>query len=73
MAGSFGYEKEHYELSMQVGEDRLFPAICNREAGTTVVACGFSCRHQITHGTGVQPLHWVETVRGRTKPTTASR
>ena len=47
MAGSFGYEKEHYDLSMQIGEDRLFPAVRNRKEGTAVVACGFSCRHQI--------------------------
>ena len=65
MAGSFGYEKEHYDLSQQIGEQRLFPAIRNREAGAAVVACGFSCRHQIADGTGVKPLHWVETVRGK--------
>jgi len=64
MAGSFGYEKEHYDLSMQIGEDRLFPAIRNRGQGTAVVACGFSCRHQIKDGTGVQAVHWVETLRG---------
>jgi Fe-S oxidoreductase len=63
MAGSFGYEKEHYELSMQIGEDRLFPAVRGRKPGTVVIACGFSCRHQIADGTGVKPLHWVETIR----------
>ena len=68
MAGSFGYEREHYELSMQVGEDRLFPAIRNRPADTTVVACGFSCRHQIAHATGVQAVHWVQTLRGQASP-----
>ena len=67
MAGSFGYEKEHFELSLQIGEDRLFPAIRNRENGTTVVACGFSCRHQIADGTGVKALHWVETLRGNAR------
>ncbi len=67
MAGSFGYEKEHFELSLQIGEDRLFPAIRNRENGTVVVACGFSCRHQIADGTGVKALHWVETLRGKAK------
>jgi Fe-S oxidoreductase len=65
MAGSFGYEKEHYDLSMQIGQERLFPAVRNREDGAAVVACGFSCRHQIADGTGVKALHWVETVRGR--------
>jgi Fe-S oxidoreductase len=65
MAGSFGYEKEHYEMSMQVGEEKLFPAIRDRQNGTAIVACGFSCRHQIADGTGVQALHWVETLRGK--------
>ncbi len=64
MAGSFGYEKEHYDMSIQIGEDRLFPAIRNRDQGAAVVACGFSCRHQIADGTGVKALHWVETIRG---------
>ena len=67
MAGSFGYEKEHFELSLQIGENRLFPAIRNRENRTTVVACGFSCRHQIAYGTGVKALHWVETLRGKAR------
>ncbi len=64
MAGSFGYEKEHYELSMKVGEDRLFPAIRGKEDDTGLVACGFSCRHQIFDATGVQARHWVEVLRG---------
>ena len=65
MAGSFGYEKEHYDLSMQIGEDVLFPAIRNRPAGAAVVACGFSCRHQIADATGAKALHWTETIRGK--------
>jgi len=64
MAGSFGYEKEHYELSLKVGEDRLFPAVRNKDNETGLVACGFSCRHQIAHGTGVEAKHWVEVLRG---------
>ena len=64
MAGSFGYEKEHYELSMKVGEDRLFPAIRSKEEDTGMVACGFSCRHQILDATGVKAKHWVEVLRG---------
>lgn len=64
MAGSFGHEKEHYEISMQIGEERLFPAVRNRQEGTTVVACGFSCRQQITDGTDAKPVHWVQTLRG---------
>ena len=63
MAGSFGYEKEHYDLSMQIGSQRLFPAVRQIAPGTAVIACGFSCRHQIADATGVKALHWVETVR----------
>jgi Fe-S oxidoreductase len=51
MAGSFGYEKEHYALSMQVGEDTLFPKIRNCNSETEIVAAGTSCRHQIFDGT----------------------
>ncbi len=60
MAGSFGFEKEHYEISMAIGEQRLFPAV--REAGehTDIVACGVSCRQQIEHGTGRRPKHTAE-------------
>jgi FAD/FMN-containing dehydrogenase/Fe-S oxidoreductase len=64
MAGEFGYARETYDISMRIGEDRFFPAIRNREQGTAIVASGFSCRTQITDGTGVQALHWVETIRG---------
>ncbi|NCT08465.1 MAG: FAD-binding protein [Flavobacteriia bacterium] len=51
MAGSFGYEKEHYEISMQVGEDTLFPKIRNCAPETEIAASGTSCRHQIYDGT----------------------
>ena len=51
MAGSFGYEKEHYELSMQVGEDTLFTKVRNCATDTEIVAAGTSCRHQIFDGT----------------------
>ena len=64
MAGSFGHETEHYDLSHRIAEDKLLPAIRSAPEGTTVVACGFSCRQQILDGTGVQARHWVETVRG---------
>jgi len=63
MAGSFGYEKEHYNISQKIGEEILFPAIRSMKDGTVVVANGFSCRHQIEHFTGVKPKHWVETIR----------
>ncbi|MFC2115615.1 FAD-binding and (Fe-S)-binding domain-containing protein [Bacteroidota bacterium] len=67
MAGSFGYEKEHYDLSMKVGEDRLFPAVRKKQEETGVVACGFSCRHQIFDATGIKSSHWVEVLRGSAK------
>jgi Fe-S oxidoreductase len=57
MAGSFGYE--HYELSMAIGERVLFKAVRDA-AGATIVAPGFSCRHQIEHGTGRKAHHPVE-------------
>ena len=51
MAGSFGYEKEHYKISMQMGEDTLFPKIRNTAETTAIAAAGTSCRHQIYDGT----------------------
>jgi len=60
MAGSFGYEKEHYDLSQKVGELVLFPAVREAEEGTLIVAPGTSCRHQIIDGTGRKALHPVE-------------
>ncbi len=60
MAGSFGYEKEHYEVSMQVGELVLFPTIRNQPESVVVAASGTSCRHQIKDGTGKQSQHPVE-------------
>ena len=51
MAGSFGYEKEHYKVSMQVGEDTLFPKIRNCASDVEIAAAGTSCRHQIYDGT----------------------
>ena len=63
MAGSFGYEKEHYEISKKIGGEILFPTIDKISNQTTVIANGFSCRHQITHFTKAKPKHWVEVVR----------
>ncbi|MGD1891251.1 MAG: (Fe-S)-binding protein, partial [Cyclobacteriaceae bacterium] len=63
MAGSFGYEKEHYELSEKIGSSVLFPAVKNADEATEIVACGFSCRHQIEHFTGKKARHWVETIQ----------
>ena len=60
MSGSFGYDAEKYEISMQIGELVLFPAV--REAGTNtlIAAPGTSCRHQIKDGTGRKAMHPVE-------------
>jgi Fe-S oxidoreductase len=63
MAGSFGYEKEHYEISRLVGEQRLFPALRQADADTVIVAPGFSCRLQIKHFTGRTALHPAELLR----------
>ncbi|MBI1293061.1 FAD-binding protein [bacterium] len=62
MAGSFGYEQEHYQISQEIGESRLFPAVRNRPEGTTVIANGFSCRHQIKDATGAKPMHIIEAI-----------
>ena len=60
MAGSFGYEKEHYEVSMNIGELVLFPTIRANKNNCTIAAPGTSCRHQIKDGTGEKALHTVE-------------
>ena len=62
MAGSFGYEREHYEVSRAVGARRLFPAVEAMGPGAVVVASGFSCRHQIRHFAGVEALSPMELV-----------
>ena len=60
MAGSFGYEKEHYEISMQIGELVLFPAVRNKNKECIVAAPGTSCRHQIKDGTKEHAMHPAE-------------
>ncbi|HVZ95319.1 MAG TPA: FAD-linked oxidase C-terminal domain-containing protein [Chitinophagaceae bacterium] len=60
MAGSFGYEKEHYDLSMKIGELVLLPAVRNSAAEVIIAAPGTSCRHQIKDGTGKRAFHPVE-------------
>jgi FAD/FMN-containing dehydrogenase/Fe-S oxidoreductase len=57
MAGSFGYEKEHYEMSRLVGEQQLFPALRRADFEDVIVAPGFSCRMQIAHFTGRVAVH----------------
>jgi Fe-S oxidoreductase len=60
MAGSFGYEKEHYGVSMQIGELVLFPSVRKQPDDTLIAAPGTSCRHQIYDGTKRKALHPVE-------------
>jgi len=62
MAGSFGFEAEHYELSMKIGEDRLFPAVRAETATTVIAATGVSCRQQIAHGTQRKAHHPLELI-----------
>jgi FAD/FMN-containing dehydrogenase/Fe-S oxidoreductase len=60
MAGSFGYEAEHYEISLKMAERRLLPAVRAAAADTLIVAAGTSCRHQVADATGRMPLHPAE-------------
>ncbi len=59
MAGSFGYEKEHYNMSMKIGELKLFPVLRKTKKEVIIAANGTSCRHQIMDGTGRNALHPV--------------
>lgn len=67
MAGSFGYEKEHYDISMQMGNLTLFPAIKKADADVIIAATGTSCRHQIYDGTQRTALHPVSILRAALK------
>jgi len=60
MAGSFGYEAEHFEISQQIGELVLFPAVRAAGADTLIAAPGTSCRHQIKDATARRALHPAE-------------
>jgi Fe-S oxidoreductase len=60
MAGSFGYEAEHYAVSMRMAERRLLPAVRAAAADTIIVAAGMSCREQIAHGSGRVARHPAE-------------
>jgi Fe-S oxidoreductase len=68
MAGSFGFEAEHYDLSMRIGGMRLFPAVRREPAETLIAATGVSCRQQIAHGTGREARHPVQIVRDQLIP-----
>ena len=63
MAGSFGYEKEHYDISMQIGEQTLFPAIRNTPDTVIIAAVGTSCRHQIKDGTQRKSKHPISILK----------
>lgn len=64
MAGAFGYEKEHYEVSMAIGEQVLFPAVRAADDNAIIVAAGTSCREQIKDGTGRRAMHPIEVLAG---------
>ena len=68
MAGSFGFESEHYALSMKIGGLRLFPSVEAAPPDTLIAATGVSCRQQIEHGTGRTALHPVELIRSAALP-----
>ena len=68
MAGSFGYEVEHYEISRKIGEERLFPAVEATSPETIIAVAGVSCRQQIEHFTGRRTRHIAEVLAGRIAP-----
>jgi Fe-S oxidoreductase len=63
MAGSFGYEQEHYEVSMKMAEASLLPAVRNAQDNDMLIADGTSCRHQIKHGSGRDAVHVVRVLQ----------
>ncbi|MDP3064881.1 MAG: oxidoreductase, partial [Chloroflexota bacterium] len=66
MAGAFGYEKEHYSISLAIGEQRLFPAIKARP-DAEVAVMGVSCRQQVEQGAGRRARHFIEVLRDALK------
>jgi Fe-S oxidoreductase len=65
MAGSFGYEAEHYEVSRKIGEERLFPTVRQQSSDTVIAVAGVSCREQIGHFTQRRPVHIAEVLAER--------
>jgi Fe-S oxidoreductase len=63
LAGSFGFEDEHYDLSMQVGEHKFYPTMRNAEKDTILAADGFSCKTQLEHGTDRGALHISQVIK----------
>lgn len=68
LAGSFGYEAEHYEISMKIGERVLLPSVRTADRDTIIVADGFSCRQQISHGTSRHAMHLAEVLQMALRP-----
>jgi Fe-S oxidoreductase len=68
MAGAFGYEARHYDISMRMGEASLLPAVRNAARQTLIVADGFSCCHQIRDGTRRRPLHVAQVLERALDP-----
>jgi Fe-S oxidoreductase len=68
LAGSFGYESEHYDISMRIGERVLLPRVRSAERDTVIVADGFSCRQQISHGTPRHAMHLAEVLQMGLRP-----
>ena len=63
MAGAFGFEAKHYDLSMKLGERVLLPMVREADADTLIIADGFSCREQIEQGTGRKTVHFAEVIK----------
>jgi hypothetical protein len=63
MAGSFGFEKDHYDVSIKCGERVLLPAVRAAAKDTLIIADGFSCREQIAQATGRQALHLAQVIQ----------
>ena len=63
MAGSFGFEHDRYEISIAIGEQQLLPVVRQAPPDSLIIADGFSCREQISQGTGREPLHLAEVIR----------
>jgi len=63
MAGGFGFEKAHYNISVKVGETVLLPAVRNAASDTLIIADGFSCREQISQCTNRKAMHMAEVIQ----------
>jgi FAD/FMN-containing dehydrogenase/Fe-S oxidoreductase len=63
MAGAFGFEEKHYDLSLRIGERVILPMVRESDPDTLIIANGFSCREQIEQTTGRRTLHFVEVIR----------